>query len=110
MADEAKVYDAVFVPQGKVKGATDNARLAWYRTEFGPVLGKPRRVFARQVDAGAALLLTGDGRSDHGRAHLYHHETHELSGQSRYEWADVRGDGILYGTLTEEGKNDRPEA
>ena len=80
---------------------SEHARLAWYKTEFGPVLNSPR-VHSRFVGGGSEAMLTGDGSSMAGAAgHRYHPDNHPQAGQERYTWTD-RGDGILYGTLIPE--------
>ena len=80
--------------------SSEHARLTWYKTEFGPAL-KSARVHARFVGGGFEVLLSGDGSSAAGSAgHRYHPSDHPQAGQERYTWTD-RGDGILYGTLTE---------
>ena len=118
MPDNEKPFtcDVVYLPLVMTKGATESARLEWYRREFAGVLGGVKRVHSRHVDGGAAVLLSGDGSSSHGHHHLYHSQTSPKAGECRFGWFDKDGSplpddfkGIKFGVLTPEGADDKPE-
>lgn len=96
---EQPAVDAVLCPQTYPPGVHGVARAIALRDEFGPVLGAAR-VHARHVGATETLIT----REASG-VHRYHAHHHPKAGGERYAWAD-RGDGVLYGVLTEEAARD----
>jgi hypothetical protein len=91
--------DAVLVPQHYPRGKAAMDRGVALKAEFAPVLGsKGKDFYPRRSGMTETLITTSEPRN-----HRYWPSDHPNAGQEFYDWTD-RGDGVLYGTLTDDAK------
>jgi len=82
------IPDAILAPLAFAGSGDAATRLARLQAEFSSLLQVPR-VFVRHQ--GTSHFITGSPDDT-----LLFPQSHERSGQSRYQWFD-RGDGVSYG-------------
>jgi hypothetical protein len=94
--------DAVLCSANYPPGQVGNLRHQKLREEFGPVLGV-KMIYSRAADVGHThTFITGTPNDAQGRGIArFFSRSHPRAGEDRYAWTD-RGDGVFYGTLTEE--------
>lgn len=98
--DPGPPYDAVLVPRWYPKGKVEQKRHMALRDEFAPKLGD-KQIYTRHC--GGDLSFITPWKQGAERCHRYWPRGHENDGQEFYHWFD-RGDGVMYGVLTEEAK------
>jgi hypothetical protein len=98
--------DAVLCSANYPPGKVGTLRHQKLREEFGPVLGAAV-IYSRAADVGHThTFITGTPNDAQGRGiSRFFSRSHPRAGEDRYAWAD-RGDGVFYGTLTEEALED----
>src|SRR3984885_9020551 len=92
-------YDAVLVPRWYPKKKVDRARHLALRDELAPLMND-KQVYTRHC---GDMSLVTPFKQGAERCHRYWPRGHENDGQEFYAWKD-RGDGVMYGVLTEEAK------
>jgi hypothetical protein len=102
----ARKPDAILCSANYPPGLIGDLRHQKLREEFGPILGVPR-IYSRAADVGhMQTFITAAPNDALGRGiSRFFSRSSPRAGGDRYAWSD-RGDGVFYGTLTEEALED----